>query len=58
MDHDAHRPGTVPCCQQCREAAYEPGWYATLLVLDVDSGTTSLRIPEDTASATGSSDGA
>ena len=57
MDHDAHRPGTVPGCESCRDAAYEPGWYATLLVVDVETGATALRIPEDAASLTTSSDG-
>jgi hypothetical protein len=57
MDHDAHRPGTVPGCERCRESAYEPGWYATLLVVDVDTGATALRLPEEAASVSASSDG-
>lgn len=53
MSHDAHhRPGTVPGCDDCRAAAYEPGWYATLLVVDADTGATSLRIAEDEGSIT------
>jgi hypothetical protein len=31
--HDgSHRPGTERTCPECRRIAYEPGWYATLLV--------------------------
>jgi hypothetical protein len=32
MDHGSHRPGTERTCVECRRIAYEPGWYATLLV--------------------------
>lgn len=58
MDHDAHRPGTVPGCKQCLDMAYEPGWYATLLVVDAESGATALRIPEDATSEMTGAEGA
>jgi len=28
--HDDHRAGTANECRDCRELAYEPGWYAAL----------------------------
>ena len=28
--HADHRPGTDSECGNCREFAYEPGWYAAL----------------------------
>ena len=28
--HETHRPGTDSACRECRDLAYEPGWYAAL----------------------------
>jgi hypothetical protein len=30
-DHSTHRTGDVNTCLDCRQAAYEPSWYAAML---------------------------
>ena len=30
MRHADHEPGTREDCEECRELAYEPGWYKAL----------------------------
>lgn len=30
MGHMDHDPGTFAECDECRDVAYEPGWYALL----------------------------
>jgi len=30
MDYATHKPGTSAGCFQCRQYAYEPGWYQML----------------------------
>ncbi len=30
-DHATHRSGEVDSCPDCRQAAYEPSWYASML---------------------------
>jgi hypothetical protein len=30
MRHDDHEPGTREDCAECREVAYDPGWYKAL----------------------------
>jgi hypothetical protein len=31
-EHRDHPPGTVSECRQCAALAYEPGWYASLII--------------------------
>ena len=40
--HRDHRPGTVDECPDCARAAYEPGWYATMLSIDTGGDSTLL----------------
>ena len=62
MDHSAHEPGTVADCPECRELAYEPGWYklmreervverdpSTVLVPEVGEREVEVVVAEDPA---------
>jgi hypothetical protein len=41
--HATHRPGTDAGCQDCRELAYEPSWYASLVAFFEDGSTNVHR---------------
>ena len=43
--HMSHRPGTDTQCPDCRELAYEPGWYASLVAFVNDDPTIVHREP-------------
>jgi hypothetical protein len=37
-DHRDHKAGTVEGCAECLGAAYEPGWYASMLAFSQNTG--------------------
>ena len=45
MGHAEHEPGTREDCAECRELAYEPGWYKALRdqrVVAADTGVVAV----------------
>jgi hypothetical protein len=48
--HADHRPGTDSECGNCRELAYEPGWYAALAAFVKDDLMLVHREPVPLAS--------
>ncbi|HSL10641.1 MAG TPA: hypothetical protein VLA82_04950 [Actinomycetota bacterium] len=43
--HQTHRPGTDSACRECRDLAYEPGWYAALAVFASDEPVRHEPVP-------------
>ena len=48
--HADHRPGTDSECGNCRDLAYEPGWYAALAAFVKDDLMLVHREPVPVAS--------
>lgn len=51
-DHATHQRGDVDTCPDCRQVAYEPSWYATMLAFSKEERDVILLSAEEAITST------